>query len=234
MTQLLNAEIEEDGVLRPLTRTEVLTYTSMIAGAGNETTTRLIGFIGQLLARTSRPAAAAGRGLLPDPAGDRGGVAIRGAVTRAGTVRRPRHRMPRREDPRGLGDVVAQRFCQPRRTAFPRRRAIRHPPHAARICRSGRACTSVSVRRWRGCRHGWRSRRSSSAGPNGRSTTTMRRWRTPRACGDGESCPSRSASRRRLAFAVDHAAQHGVANMDRATRGSPRRERCSRESSRRR
>jgi len=28
----------------------VLTYTSMIAGAGNETTTRLIGFIGQLLA----------------------------------------------------------------------------------------------------------------------------------------------------------------------------------------
>jgi cytochrome P450 len=50
MTQLLNAEIEEDGQLRRLTRTEVLTYTSMVAGAGNETTTRLIGFIGQLLA----------------------------------------------------------------------------------------------------------------------------------------------------------------------------------------
>ena len=50
MTQLLNAEVEEDGELRPLTRIEVLTYTSMIAGAGNETTTRLIGFIGQLLA----------------------------------------------------------------------------------------------------------------------------------------------------------------------------------------
>jgi cytochrome P450 len=50
MTQLLNAEIEDDGVVRQLTRTEVLTYTSMVAGAGNETTTRLIGFIGQLLA----------------------------------------------------------------------------------------------------------------------------------------------------------------------------------------
>lgn len=50
MTQLLNAEVEEDGVTRQLTRTEVLMYTSMIAGAGNETTTRLIGFIGQLLA----------------------------------------------------------------------------------------------------------------------------------------------------------------------------------------
>ena len=51
MTQLLNAEVEENGELRPLTRIEVLTYTSMIAGAGNETTTRLIGFIGQLLAQ---------------------------------------------------------------------------------------------------------------------------------------------------------------------------------------
>ncbi|CAM2762155.1 cytochrome P450 [Mycobacterium intermedium] len=49
MTQLINAEVEEGGVLRQLTRTEVLMYTTMIAGAGNETTTRLIGFIGQLL-----------------------------------------------------------------------------------------------------------------------------------------------------------------------------------------
>ncbi len=50
MTQLLNAEVEEDGGLRPLSRIEVLTYTSMITGAGNETTTRLIGFIAQMLA----------------------------------------------------------------------------------------------------------------------------------------------------------------------------------------
>ncbi|WP_319451888.1 MULTISPECIES: cytochrome P450 [unclassified Mycobacterium] len=49
MTQLLTAEIDDDGGSRRLTRTEVLTYTSMVAGAGNETTTRLIGFIGQLL-----------------------------------------------------------------------------------------------------------------------------------------------------------------------------------------
>ena len=50
MTQLLNAEVEDDGGTRRLTRSEVLLYTSMIAGAGNETTTRLIGFLGQLLA----------------------------------------------------------------------------------------------------------------------------------------------------------------------------------------
>jgi cytochrome P450 len=50
MTQLLNVEFEDDGVTRRLDRTEVLQYTNMIAGAGNETTTRLIGFMGQLLA----------------------------------------------------------------------------------------------------------------------------------------------------------------------------------------
>jgi cytochrome P450 len=50
MTELLAAEIDEpDGTHRPLSRTEVLAYTAMIAGAGNETTARLIGFMGQLL-----------------------------------------------------------------------------------------------------------------------------------------------------------------------------------------
>jgi cytochrome P450 len=51
MTELLNAEVEEpDGTRRPLERTEVLAYTAMIAGAGNETTARLIGFMGEQLA----------------------------------------------------------------------------------------------------------------------------------------------------------------------------------------
>ena len=51
MTDLLNAELEEpDGDRRKLTRVEVLTYTSTVAGAGNETTARLIGFLTQLLA----------------------------------------------------------------------------------------------------------------------------------------------------------------------------------------
>ena len=50
MTELLAAQVDEpDGTRRPLSRTEVLAYTAMIAGAGNETTTRLIGFMAQLL-----------------------------------------------------------------------------------------------------------------------------------------------------------------------------------------
>lgn len=51
MTELLNAEVEEpDGSRRPLDRNEVLAYTAMIAGAGGETTARLIGFMGEQLA----------------------------------------------------------------------------------------------------------------------------------------------------------------------------------------
>ena len=51
MTDLLNAEFEdEDGVTRTLTRDEALMYTTVVTGAGNETTTRLIGWAGKVLA----------------------------------------------------------------------------------------------------------------------------------------------------------------------------------------
>lgn len=51
MTDLLNAEFEdENGVTRTLTRDEVLTYVTVVSGAGNETTGRLIGWIGSTLA----------------------------------------------------------------------------------------------------------------------------------------------------------------------------------------
>jgi cytochrome P450 len=51
MTQLLNAEFEDEtGTTRTLTRQEVLTYTAVLAGAGNETTGRLIGWLAKLLA----------------------------------------------------------------------------------------------------------------------------------------------------------------------------------------
>ena len=69
MTELLAAEIEEpDGTRRLLSRTEVLSYTAMIAGAGNETTARLIGFMGQLLSDhpDQRRELAADPSLIPD------------------------------------------------------------------------------------------------------------------------------------------------------------------------
>ena len=51
MTELLNAEFEDvDGTVRTLTRVEILNYIGLLAGAGNETTTRLIGWTGKVLA----------------------------------------------------------------------------------------------------------------------------------------------------------------------------------------
>jgi cytochrome P450 len=50
MTELLNAEFEDHtGVTRTLSREEILGYVGLLAGAGNETTTRLIGWMGKLL-----------------------------------------------------------------------------------------------------------------------------------------------------------------------------------------
>ena len=51
MTELLTAEFEDEtGTTRRLSREEILTYIMLLAGAGNETTTRLIGWAGKLLA----------------------------------------------------------------------------------------------------------------------------------------------------------------------------------------
>jgi len=51
MTEMLNAEFEDEtGTVRTLTRDEILMYISVVAGAGNETTTRLIGWAAKVLA----------------------------------------------------------------------------------------------------------------------------------------------------------------------------------------
>lgn len=51
MTELLNAEFEDEtGTVRRMRRDELLTYVTVVSGAGNETTTRLIGWAGKVLA----------------------------------------------------------------------------------------------------------------------------------------------------------------------------------------
>ncbi|MCW2512631.1 MAG: cytochrome [Mycobacterium sp.] len=51
MTELLNVEfVDETGTTRKLSREELLTYLNVVAGAGNDTTTRLIGWAGKVLA----------------------------------------------------------------------------------------------------------------------------------------------------------------------------------------
>jgi cytochrome P450 len=68
MTQLLNAEFEDElGRIRTLTRQEVSTYTAVLAGAGNETTGRLIGWLTKVLAENpdQRRAVFEDRSLIP-------------------------------------------------------------------------------------------------------------------------------------------------------------------------
>jgi cytochrome P450 len=65
MTELLHAEFEDEtGTTRTLNRDEALLYTTVVAGAGNETTTRLIGWAGKILAENPDQR----RELVEDPA----------------------------------------------------------------------------------------------------------------------------------------------------------------------
>ena len=69
MTELLNVEFtDETGTVRNLTRNELLTYLEVLAGAGNETTTRLIGWTAKVLADhpDQRAQLVADRSLIPN------------------------------------------------------------------------------------------------------------------------------------------------------------------------
>lgn len=69
MTDLLQAEFEDHtGVRRRLTRDEVLGYVRLLAAAGNETTTKLIGWTGKVLSDhpEQRRELAANRSLIPN------------------------------------------------------------------------------------------------------------------------------------------------------------------------
>jgi cytochrome P450 len=68
MTELLHVEFEDEtGTVRRLCRDELLIYISVVSGAGNETTTRLIGWAGKVLAENpeQRRALVADRSLIP-------------------------------------------------------------------------------------------------------------------------------------------------------------------------
>ncbi len=68
MTELLTTEFkDETGAMRRATRDEVLTLVNVLAGAGNETTNRLIGWTGKVLAEhpDQRRQIVADKGLIP-------------------------------------------------------------------------------------------------------------------------------------------------------------------------
>jgi cytochrome P450 len=69
MTELLNARfVDHEGIERTLRDNELISYVGLLAGAGNETTTRLIGWTGHLLDRfpDQRRLVARDRSLIPN------------------------------------------------------------------------------------------------------------------------------------------------------------------------
>ena len=90
MTNLLNAEFEDEtGTVRKLQRDELLMFLTVIATAGAETTTRLIGWAGKTLAENpdQRAQLAADPSLIP--AGDRGDPALGAAGAADRALRQP-------------------------------------------------------------------------------------------------------------------------------------------------
>ena len=93
---------------------------TVIAGAGNETTTRLIGWAGKVLAEHPDQR----RELVDDPAldpeRDRGAPALRAARAARRAVRRARRRALRPDRARGQRHAVPRRLGEPRRPALSR------------------------------------------------------------------------------------------------------------------
>ena len=94
MTELLNAEFDdENGVHRTLTREEILTYVTVVAGAGNETTARLIGWLIGLLDQHPDQRAELVADPLADPGRHRGNAALRADRPRRRALRHDRRRV---------------------------------------------------------------------------------------------------------------------------------------------
>jgi cytochrome P450 len=77
MTELLHAEFKDPtGKVRKLDREEILAIVNLVAGAGNETTNRLIGWSGQGAGGAPRPASSDRGKSQAHPAGHRGAPAL--------------------------------------------------------------------------------------------------------------------------------------------------------------
>ena len=199
MTDLLNAEFEDEtGTRRRLARQEVLTYVQVVAGAGNETTTRLIGWTAKLLAEHPDQRARARRGPRADPERHRGDAPLRAA------------RAPRRVGtwpPTSSSTATSCRRAAPSSSSSVRRTATKpkfDDPDRFDIHRVDQLAPHVRVRpallSGRGPRPAGgprRARRDARRGSrSGTSTWTTPSWRPPRRCAAGNVSRSCSAERR--------------------------------------
>ena len=174
MTELLFAELEDEtGTTRRLTRDEVLLYVSVLSGAGNETTNRLIGWTGKVLAEhpDQRRELVADRSLVPNAIEELLRFEPPDAPRRP--LRHPGRRAARHDRSGGERPAVPERVRQPRRRARTRTPiASTSTARSVSTSPSGTGSTTASGPPSPGSRGGWPSTRSCSASPSGRSTGT--------------------------------------------------------------
>ncbi len=163
MTELINAEFEDHtGTRRTLTHEEIIGYVGLLAGAGNETTTRLIGFTGEVLGRhpDQRAELVADRSLIANTVEELLRYESPSPVQSRYVAARCRG--PRSHGARGQCDGDAERIGQPGRAPLPRRRPLRHPPR--RRPPSGLRLRDPPLPR--GCARPARGTRRSRRGPD--------------------------------------------------------------------
>ena len=129
MTEMLAAEFEDEtGSPRRLSRDELLTYIAVVAGAGNETTSRLIGWMGKTLAdhADQRREIVNDRSLVPNAVEEM--LRYEPPAPQVGRFVAEGRRVPRCHGSRGECHLVPRRRREPRSPALRRRRRFRHPP----------------------------------------------------------------------------------------------------------
>ena len=177
ITRLMTTQFtDEEGTERTLSREEVLGYLNILAGAGNETTNRLIGWTGKLLGERPevRHEVAADRSLIPQTVEE----ALRfepSSMYVGRYVGRDTefHGQPVPEGARSSAasaPPTATRRCSstPTGSTSTGRSAIISP--------SGTGRTSASAPRWRASRRGLRSTKSSTGSLTGSSMSTTAGW----------------------------------------------------------
>ena len=140
-------------------------YIMLLAGAGNETTTRLIGWTGKLLSEhpDQRRELAADRSLVPGAIEEILRYEAPSPV-QARTVQRAQRRVLRPDAPCRRDHGAHQRLREPRRPPLPRCRPLRHPPEhrpppelrlraallprRRRACLEGRVALDEVLQRW--------------------------------------------------------------------------------------
>ena len=138
ITELLNIEFEDgSGTVRRLSKEEILIFLAVIAGAGVETTGRLFGWMGKVLAEHPDQRKEVADGPHADPEHDRGAAALRAARAARGPLRRRRRRVPRSDGARRERLAADAGVGQPGRAPARGPGPLRHPsegrPHHLRV-----------------------------------------------------------------------------------------------------